>query len=298
MSDKTDKAVVSSDDDRVPRYSSDQKVAIEMMEEISTLSLEVPLDGQRIFNRKVLEALKAIFKPELKVDTSNVLEKIAQNTVYVPFSELMKALTAHFVLFQEKIGDQPFYLYLPPVLKSTLLLAGHFWPKIKTMNFQGFFYDHSKIRDGMTVLILDDCVYSGCSLLSIIDCASYKHKYSGTFRVVLGYCSKSFLHSLPYQMRSFNQRILIHCSRNNLISHIQWSEKELPYLEKVLNCEAYGPLPVYFDHKISGSCSSYPSVYNYPYSKSSVCMTTHPPYDIKTIIRQNRSVQKYLLTSE
>lgn len=281
-------------DDQAEHSDPDEDQVVKMMEMISNIKLEMPLDGQRVLNTDLLNALKKKHEPA----TVKVLDRMAENTRYIPFSQLMESMTAHFAQFQKHIGDRPFHLYLPSRLKSTLLFAGHFWPSIRKMNFRGFFYDHHKIQDGMELLILDDCVYSGWSIQNLVDMAAYRrggpdfHPYSGTIHLVLGYSRKGFIDCISKDIGTMNQQWRIYCDEDKWFNELSWSDEEKSILQKKLDCEAYGTIPVYFDHKIGAACSTYTAVYTH--SDQLQCMTTHPPFDIKSLIRDEELVQTYL----
>jgi hypothetical protein len=276
----------------------DEQVKL-MLDRISEIELRVTNDGERVLNSKLMEEFLRIdsnrFSEWNKV--REVLIKIERSTKYIPFSILMKTLSTHFAQFQENVKDRPFYLYLPSELKSTLLFTGHFWPQIQNMNLKGFIYEHCKVKDGMEILMIDDCIYTGVSLLEKIDEMSVDREIgsyptSGVFHLVIGYANASVVNNIPMYAQSFNKDFKLYCDQ--YVQEIDFCDAERELITKHMADEAWGPIPIYFDHKIAEHSSTYTSVYIHQGTDPDVYMTTYPPDDIKNLIRTNELVESYL----
>lgn len=266
-----------------------------MLDQLCEIELTMPKDGERKLNPHYLDILQQSLAPDLW----KIASKIVEATQYIPFSKLLLELQTQFASCKRAIGDKPFYLYLPPALKSTLIFAGHFWKEIQEMNFQGFFYNFSRIHENMNILVIDDCMYSGRSICAIIDRCSIgmgtersRYPFRGTWHLVLGYSGERVMTAMPLFAKKFKQNINIYCQ--NIVPEIPFTDKERDLLVDKLYSERYGPIPIYFDHKIAGTTSSYPSVYETTYAGKDICMVTHPPYDVKELAMKCPLVEQYI----
>jgi hypothetical protein len=270
------------------------ELTILMLNRISEIQLKMPQDGERIFNRELMNELREKHSPKIQ----EILTQIEEATIYIAFSKLVKSLCEHFAIFQKAIGERPFLLYLPFTVKSSLLFAGYLWSQIQKMNIVGFVTDFSKIKDGDEILILDDCVYSGVSILSAIDNMSYytgmisPYPIAGIVHLVVGYSSSGFARTREYQSKRLNKRIIMYCDQ--FIDPIIFSPEEEELMHQELKTEPWVPMPVYFDHKIASRCSTHNIVYTY--RSSNGFMTTYPPFDIKKLIKDEDTVNDYVNT--
>ena len=205
-----------------------------------------------------------------------LLDEIVEKTLYVPFSTFYDQLIA----VVSSIKEEKFSILIDindPIHSETwcLILA---WPVIKNKVVH-IFTDFREINDEYPLLLIDDCIYSGLQIATIMDFISKEAmnvKDCIKCIIVVPYASKHYQIVVSGQMTGrFNHKdITVDQSKlviekyyiGNLIDffhsktipdNIELSKVE----EELFDGSFLGSLPLYFDHKIAGSVSCFEYIY-------------------------------------
>ena len=238
-------------------------------------------DGQHGIDPDKVE----IYLSQISVERyRDIVFNIIKNTIYITMSELLEKLGENIDKFLEN-NREDFFVLLPDKLGSDHYLLSKFWQKIKGDPYFGGLVD---IKTDITQLesksfvIVDDAIYSGIHTLSSIDNLTHNYfkrllgsKYFMETKLLRRELAKPFkFHILtPYISTAGEKEIGMFVDDLGL-SVIYYTEerleslrdiykdfpKEYSYIYKKLGMEA-DAIPIYFDHKVAKSFSSFPQIY-------------------------------------
>lgn len=205
---------------------------------------------------------------------------ILKNTLYVPFSTFKRELFKCVNLFLRKNQD-PYYIIIDcKKYGSDIWLLHLIFPLIrKDPNLKGV-VDKDGVLNHNNYLILDDCIYTGSQIVGIIEELSTSSARS-FFNIVCPYATRhgmDFINSEAkekgndcgfYTAVVLDDRVmndmyqkLFHTELNTLVPNsYDYNMMMHSIMDKCPIILSYGAYPIYFDHKVAGYFSSYPSIY-------------------------------------
>lgn len=224
---------------------------------------------------KVQAYIEAFQTPEDRKFALSILG----TTRYVPWSEFVDKLNASCDAFCKNIGNTPFYVYLPTdKFGSEIVFTVLLWPKIRSLNFQGFIDLTTKLQHGDHVFVADDAIYTGIHITSIIDNLTFENPNTTiNFHVVVPYVSRNGEQQILAPL-SPNQNPVINMYPQVYTVNLSLSEQE--DLMNRFNVELPYAVPLYFDHKVGNNFASFPSIYMLgvvPNKTEFGCLIGYPP---------------------
>jgi len=196
------------------------------------------------------------------------VEKVLNETIYVPEHVFLKELNDAFDKFSENIRDEPFYIYLPKAkFGSEQIFTIYLWNKIINKNFIKFVHAESDIDKNSNILIIDDCIYTGINTLSAIDETTYNNKNKViNFHLVIPYVSnlgkleiETFSNRFKDESQLFSVKFYNTVNTVNFFSDPEDIKNE-DFLRK-FKLEGVFQVPIYFDHKVGNNFSTFDSIY-------------------------------------
>jgi len=189
----------------------------------------------------------------------NIVETVRKNTIYVPWKDLVSNLILSYEKFLTEIGDKPFKILIETrKFSSQDIFILLLWNKIKDIkNFEGFITENSQLDNDEIILIIDDCIYSGHTTLGSIDVLTYNNpKVKFYFHIVIPYV---YTENITRELDRFN---LSGYTIHNVVDI--YPIKEFRDMRRVLikyGFEGTHLVPIYFDHKVGGRCSTFYKIY-------------------------------------
>ena len=249
-----------------------------------------PIVPNKTYNLKsdsVKEYIEAS-NPEIK----DYLEKFFKITKHVSYKTFKFLLYNNFREFLHycvlnNVNEITIYLgkidYQNITQKSNFWVAQHFYQYLKkkrnlNINIR-VVLDFNKIKDNDTVLILDDCSYTGTQLSGIIHANSNEinKRKNVVFYIIIAFISESARHIINdmfmYYIDKSNKAIF---SKNNVIIKPLkdlMDEDEIKLINKYYNIfypdftaslsvELKNKYPIYFDHKLADYVSTFTDIYS------------------------------------
>jgi len=234
-----------------PRYKVDSK-NLDNLQNYGSWDMK-PVD-RSLDVKKVKSYLESIDNSTKR----EISEKIISNTKYIPFSEfknkyldLIKQLPKKYnlaFLTHAKIGSEHWLMVM-------------LWPYLKTgcAKVINSHYDLVNLDNNYPILVVDDCMYSGCNMCYIID--SLQYNYENYTKKEL---TNSFIVMTAYRgVDSTNQLCKDFGTVKIITGEIITPPKlgDYKYMYGNFGCESCCVLPLYFDHKIANEFGSYPEIY-------------------------------------
>lgn len=135
------------------------------------------------------------------------------------------------------------------------------WPYLKTgcAKVINSHYDLVNLDNNYPILVVDDCMYSGCNMCGTIDYLQYdyknytKKKLTNSFVVMTAYRG---IDSTGQLCKDFGPIKII---TGEIITPPKL--KGYGYMYNNFGCETSCVLPLYFNHKIANEFGSYPEIY-------------------------------------
>lgn len=270
------------------------KITIETMDELYSRNEDgwdmIPVD--RSFNNISLY-LDSINDDEKR----NITKKIIENTRYVSFTELKNTLIQQIEKLPEKINLY-FPLSLQYKIGSEHWLTVLLWPYLKSKVYK-IITSYQEIDNTYQIVLVDDAMYSGQNMINAIDFLVQDYNYydadsesvyfdqiqreitknkilNTSIIALLGYASDVSIYRITEYSKTSNIQVSIAVDNNNILKTIfpylinyedydKDERKELifnmiDYLRENFNALDTN-VPLYFDHKIAGQHSSFPSIY-------------------------------------
>jgi len=218
-------------------------------------------------------------------DVRNILEKLLKNTLHISYNEFVSLLeiNMHYFLKTHKMNtNKPLHVFLFNTpesntiyrYKSNMWVMNHLissFPKIQ-FNVINDINDEC-IQDGDTILILDDCIYSGQQIGGEV---IYKNMLKNTKNnlqicVFAPFMSNEGMKTIDYyykrneQLR--NKNCKIHIFAQVIIKPIKelLDVNEFKKIFKYYNQQDIGQeekYAIYFDHKLADYKSTFPYIYS------------------------------------
>lgn len=193
---------------------------------------------------------------------------VLNNSEYVTFNKFRDKLQQSFDLFQDNIGNQPFYLVYPTQGKigSENWLTHLLYPQIKQLNLVGILDNSTnilaKIPSGSNVVLIDDAIYSGCNMAGTIDEMSYPCGNSKTFRfhLIVPYAKEEGIRTVSGDVSKkfvYNFYSVVTMTDTDKLSN---DNLEVARFNDDLGSED-APVAIYFDWKVANEFGSYPQLY-------------------------------------
>lgn len=236
-----------------------QSQLFQKFNEASEISWETTHIGERTINPLKTSQYLENFRDSDKAFIQQVLD----NTTYVYWDVLIQNLNKSFEQFVQKIENKPFFLLLTSdKFGSEIMLAVILWKKITKLNFQGFIDFKSVLVEGSGVLIIDDAIYTGQNIASVIDELTYKNrKKIINFHVVVPYISEFGSKQI---LRKFHKDQCPVIEMYPVVSTVALSS----ICENITDrqCDRFGlegkmQVPMYFDHKVGNNFATFSTIY-------------------------------------
>lgn len=206
-----------------------------------------------------------------------LLTEIINKTTYINFDTFWNDLLISWDMFLSYIGDKPFYLVIDgnKIGSETWIIQGLSEDIIKNTNCQGLLkstenYDAS-IYDTNIFVTIDDCIYTGIHTYVDVFGEFAEHAIETGHSItqfiaiaITPYYSwdgiescRHALHDTGYlEFKNFGYTIISPIQ----IANTDPPTDEKPYLA-MYDFQFEMLYPIYFDHKVGGSSSSFPSIY-------------------------------------
>lgn len=251
--------------------------------QLKSLKFKIPENKDRSLDYdKAKEYLLCLEKDLEYFEYKNlILEKvweILDKTIYINYNTFWTSLLTSFKKFQEYIGKSKFYVIVDGnKIGSELWIYSGILEHIKnTPGYCGTILTTSipddfnpKIKN---FVVFDDCIYSGAHIYrnifgmlkkQLIKIGKWINNYYNTI-IVVPYYSRDGKCSIYDALYDMNFNYSIHCGIRK-IDPIVISDELFPDFEywfwgefEFENSLLY---PIYFDHKVAGTASSFPNIY-------------------------------------
>lgn len=241
----------------------------EIFDKVDVKTIVIEHDGQRAISDAAWNDYIAKISDH---KLAELVTKVRKQTVYISWGEFLKNLDHSFDMFSKKIENRPFKLYLPSdKFGSEYVFAALLWGRIKNLNCIGIIGINGPVNDGDHILFIDDAIYSGHSLMYQIDMLSMNAKI--IYHAVIPYVSSmvvDFKQSFPH------------------LHGIFYATKLIPTISVAGNAPfnqyMHSLVPLYFDHKVAGSCSTFHLIYmkSIGIKENKILLPIAPDTDIKT----------------
>lgn len=230
---------------------------------------------------KINEFLNNIMNNDIKEFYSIIIK----NTRYISFNEIYNKLRNIIIELPYEKYNILFYNNMKIGSEHWLIIL--LWDLLKDKCIK-IINDFEDINNNDPILILDDCIYSGCNMMGTIDNITYdyKNKYkislTNLFLPIIPYANKK---SCEFIEKDFKVKIYVGEYINDITDIKDLSKyisKGFNYLNETFKIESFQVMPIYFDHKIANEFGSFPRLYPYliknPISRDKINLLE---YDIK-----------------
>lgn len=206
----------------------------------------------------------------------NLIKTVRKETIYVSWDMFKSYLMGAFQQFAQKIGDQPFKVFLPlHKFGSEYIFTALLWDSLKKLNMSSIITTDDTINDHDHILFIDDAIYSGTYVTCISNRLLGQNRKINLHIVVA--CSS---HITKRFRRVFNQSVSIYATK-----YIPWIQIGACSPFYMYNKEL---VPLYFDHKVASACSSFYLIYmkgiTANESFSGMLLPLSPDTSLKTLI--------------
>lgn len=229
--------------------------------------------NMEVVDRSLDEVKVRKYIEQLQPDEQKFVRELLDKTTYISFAELKIALSYAFEKFKKSIGDQPFYLMASGYkFGSEHWFIGLLWDQIRTMNLLGILNENSelKLTEPTNIVIIDDAIYTGNNVLSMIDEFSYflsekqgrpqKDICSNIkLHMVIPFINYSGLESINHFLKEFG--IIGYTYSNNIIDGLSDLIDVSDNMVDRFGIDIPEMSAIYFDHKVAGSMSTFSMIY-------------------------------------
>lgn len=201
---------------------------------------------------------------------------IINHTLYVNFEVFYEALLSSFEAFRDRIDNEPFYLLLPSTkIGSEYWVTTLLWTRLRQLNLIEILNETTTLEvfGQYNILILDDSVYSGINVISLIDEFTYNRQLNRPraynhlhFHLLVPFATqtgldqlKGFLDAKGYSLSTYETYSLPLLPSKRYYSDDESKDFELKYTRFGIEMETMPT--VYFDHKVAGPMSTYYTIY-------------------------------------
>lgn len=222
---------------------------------------------RRLDSEKVSAYLNELCEPY-----KTVIGTILKETIYVPFKELYINLIKSLNKFKQYIGNKLFYLVLDyKCIKSEHWMVTLLWNELKDMNFKII---SSKTNIKLTgnvqveMLLIDDALYSGCNMASVIDNVVYNSSMVSNkklseinsqihWSVVVSHTALTAEQTVGKYNTTIYKEIIV---KDYGDLFIKYKLSDLEMAEK-FDIQSLSIPALYFDHKVAENMSTFTSIY-------------------------------------
>ena len=194
-----------------------------------------------------------------------LIKKVIDLTRYILFSEFYGSLEKCILELCEKY--KKFNIYLPSGKNK---VGSEHWIMILMWGYlrgqiQKIIHTCHDIDNDLPIIFIDDCIYSGHSLLASVDNIQHDYKKSHNKKlpnkvvIMVPYASTGGL----YEMQNLHAWVKgwEYIIGEMIVSPFLKGKMHVPNLYDILGCETNSVIPVYFDHKIANKHGSFPQIY-------------------------------------
>lgn len=203
-----------------------------------------------------------------------ILQKLFDNTKYISYRTFKFVLYNNFkeFIYYCKIKNiKKISLYLDNIdynnitLKSNFWVSQHFYQYVKKNNINIKIniiynkYDIKYLDPEELILILDDCVYTGKQLISVLK-NDINQGVKLNIYIIIAFITKDAIEKIKNTDKYYRNNIILsknHTFINNFYSYLTEEEQ---LLASSLNIE--NKYPIYFDHKLADTVSTYTAIYS------------------------------------
>lgn len=221
---------------------------------------------------KTSRYLSRLIDSGVEKELTDFIEQLLNHTTYIPFDEFLTALRETMSRFMESIGDRPLYLLVTDKVGSESWTAAILASELRSLNIVSVIdTTPMEITDPIDILIIDDAAYSGINLTAQID----EFTWSSAER--MGESRKEIVKRVKYHVvvPYASKRLAPTLASVVGQSFTIYSVHKLPLLTELMNTshldewelyrrfgiEMINLPPVYFDHKVAGSMSTFYTIY-------------------------------------
>jgi hypothetical protein len=248
---------------------------------LSRIPFERPSPGDRSLDKdkveKYLTQLDNIWNMFGFPDIPILIKSIIANTIYIPFDTFWENFIASVNMFKLYIGDCPFYVLVDgsKIGSETWLMQGIAKQILDMKGYKGFLkstetYDE-EVYSTEIFVTFDDCIYTGIHTYDDVfgkfanNARSVGYDVKDMIAVaVTPYYSLDGTGSCSDALSDAGYKEFKHFGIGR-IDPIEISESDPPTIDKpqLLPFDFQFPIiyPIYFDHKVAGTSSSFPSIY-------------------------------------
>ena len=193
------------------------------------------------------------------------IKNLLNNTRYVAFDEFKSKLLFAFSEFRKIIGNRKFCIPIDcDKFGSESWLCHLLWPEISACsNFVNFFFLTEATPPADDILIIDDCMYTGSQTYTNLVPIHFKEYQQ--IHCVVPFYSEVAVQLLMNMVDEKNKHLALYVHGSDVIIPL----KQLPFFKKsnlIDNLDRklfidFNAYPIYFDHKVAGEFSSFPSIY-------------------------------------
>lgn len=236
----------------IPKYKIDVNILDTLHNGEEDSNWDMKSVDRSIDPQKATTFLQNITDPKER----SITKKIIDNTRYISF----QTMKSKYVDLIKQLPDQYNLAFLTTgKIGSEHWLVVLLWPYLKTKCVK-IINSHLDIDNTHPIVIIDDCMYSGCHMCGVVD--GIQFDYAQTTREIL---SNTFICLTAYRGEYSTGQLCNDFGLVKVLSAEVLSPLELEnfdYMYKYFGCESESVLPLYFDHKIANNFGSYPDIYS------------------------------------
>jgi len=199
-------------------------------------------------------------------DVKNICKKIFDNTIHISFEKFLIMFNYSIKKFLNFYNSKrPIFILIDTVNYNNYKYKSNFW----LYNYFSNFVNHKiiiihnlnnkELKNDDTIIILDDCCYTGGQIIDTIEILNNKYNLNLTFYILVPYISFFAYFNMNLRFEQLNYNFIIN---DNLI--------DIPTCEDFLTTDEinliskyysnfvlfYGTYLIYFDHKLADDIST------------------------------------------
>jgi hypothetical protein len=225
-------------------------------------------------DKKAIKNFIQLADPEVK----EICKKIFDNTMHISF-ELF--LTRFNICIKEFLNfynsNRPIYILIDNIIyndfqfKSNYWLYYYFQNYIKRNTIIIYNIDNKLLKNNDTILIIDDCAYTGAQIVSSIENMNNKYKLKLNYYILVPFISKfaydNILKLTSLYIKDFDKYFKIFINKNIIYPLTCEDILTIEEIDEIGNYYPrltffYGTSLIYFDHKLADYISTITLFYN------------------------------------
>lgn len=255
------------------------------LQDLAKIPFEVPIQADRSLDKEKCATYLSIVRAETPF-IAGVLEAVIEKTQYIETEAFFQDLISSYKDCLAKLKGAAFYLLIDDSKVGSETWLVHFLAEriLASPGYSGIVRRSTDLStlnlkdEQLNLVVIDDAIYSGCHICSLFDQLTYnmetdKHLPFNIKRnikpwlVVPVHCQFG-VSGIEESLKSMDIP-----QRPSLHSAIRVDPIEIPYDKYKYGSKEYKVIvdgfefggdqlcPIYFDHKVAGDCSSFPTVY-------------------------------------